>query len=428
MSSALTAEAQKRGRVNALIAQCFGAIAALSVSHGIMLLYLTRLGISKNIVVSALALPSLLLFVTLIPAGFYVLRVGLRRMGVLSAIFGTGGFFLLLLASFFPAFSTSLALLGLAIFGVSSGLFIAQWLPLLQPVLPSDIRGRFFGVLRSSWQFVGILFTASTSCFLNNDTPVQVFQTILIVLILGLLMRQYFLWRIPCVVVEPPLRQSFPASIGAVFAQDKLLPFTCYVFLLVTFTAGCPVLFAMTEKSFLHLNDQQIVTLGNAAMIGAFGGYFIGGRAVDRFGTRIVFLGGHFGFALVIFLFLSRGFLPLGLMPWLAMVHFLFGMVSATTSLAITSELLGIVPAETLPLSNAFAVSMMSLGAFLSGSISAWMLSLRNLSESWSLWGREFSNYDSILIYYGGSVLLVVVTLGLVPSVVRRAGWIPQGH
>ena len=58
-------------------------------------------------------------------------------------------------------------------------------------------------------------------------------------------------------------------------------------------------------------------------------------------------------------------------------------------------------------------------GQAVSGLIIAWALKLGILSESWSLFGATLGAYDSILLACGVMVLLLVVTLGLVPSVVR---------
>jgi len=65
-------------------------------------------------------------------------------------------------------------------------------------------------------------------------------------------------------------------------------------------------------------------------------------------------------------------------------------------------------------------------GIGLSGLLSAWALSLGVLSDSWTLWGQALSSYDAILLGYGGMVVLLVVTLGLVPSVLSKSEWMPQ--
>ena len=49
------------------------------------------------------------------------------------------------------------------------------------------------------------------------------------------------------------------------------------------------------------------------------------------------------------------------------------------------------------------------------------------LSRSWSFLGTPMSQYDTILLIWGLMVVMLVVTLGLVPSVIGKAQWIPRG-
>ena len=41
--------------------------------------------------------------------------------------------------------------------------------------------------------------------------------------------------------------------------------------------------------------------------------------------------------------------------------------------------------------------------------------------------GNSLSDYDGLLLLCGGMILLMTVTLGLIPSMIRqKAEWIPQ--
>jgi uncharacterized membrane protein len=53
-------------------------------------------------------------------------------------------------------------------------------------------------------------------------------------------------------------------------------------------------------------------------------------------------------------------------------------------------------------------------------------LELGMLSPTWAARGRTFTSYDTIFIACGAMVLLLVVTLGLVPSVLRPTDWDPK--
>ena len=55
-------------------------------------------------------------------------------------------------------------------------------------------------------------------------------------------------------------------------------------------------------------------------------------------------------------------------------------------------------------------------------------LELNLINPEWSLFGLPMTNYDGLLLIFGTMVLLMTVTLGLIPSVIKKtpAAWIPQ--
>ena len=55
------------------------------------------------------------------------------------------------------------------------------------------------------------------------------------------------------------------------------------------------------------------------------------------------------------------------------------------------------------------------------------LLGIGILSSDWRLFGQTLSQYDGLLLLSGGMLVLLTVTLGLIPSVIRVARWIPQG-
>ena len=55
------------------------------------------------------------------------------------------------------------------------------------------------------------------------------------------------------------------------------------------------------------------------------------------------------------------------------------------------------------------------------------LLKLGVFNSSWSWMGNSLSDYDGLLLLCGGMILLMTVTLGLIPSMIRqKAEWIPQ--
>ena len=55
------------------------------------------------------------------------------------------------------------------------------------------------------------------------------------------------------------------------------------------FTGACPMIFSLLEKDVLGFSDDRIVLIGNLMALGGMLGFVLGGRMVDRFGTKYVF-------------------------------------------------------------------------------------------------------------------------------------------
>ena len=66
-------------------------------------------------------------------------------------------------------------------------------------------------------------------------------------------------------------------------------------------------------------------------------------------------------------------------------------------------------------------------GTGLFGTLFSQLLKLGVFSNEWNLMGNPMSAYDGLLLICRGMILLLTVTLGLIPSMIRRkAEWIPQ--
>ena len=65
-----------------------------------------------------------------------------------------------------------------------------------------------------------------------------------------------------------------------------------------------------------------------------------------------------------------------------------------------------------------------------SGVLSGQALELGLLSNSWSWLGQHMSRYDGLLLFCATMVLLMTVTLGLIPSFIKKtpASWIPHNQ
>lgn len=186
------------------------------------------------------------------------------------------------------------------------------------------------------------------------------------------------------------------------------------------------MVFNLIEKDALGFGDNQIAWMGAAFMVGSIPGFWIGGKLVDRYTTKPVFLGCHFAFGLVYSLFVARDMVSLPMPIILGVLHLAYGFTVSASSVAISTETLALIPPQNKSLSTSLIRLLHRLGSAMSGIVAAWMLGTGMLSEQWELRGYAMTQYDAILILWALMIVVLVVTLGLVPSVIGKAQWMPR--
>ncbi|HYF52341.1 MAG TPA: MFS transporter, partial [Planctomycetota bacterium] len=357
---------QKRGMRNTILGQAFGALGQIAFANGLVLLYLTQQEFSGAAIMFFLSLPSLAMTVCLIPAAFIADRSGLKRIIVPGAFLSCIGFALLPLSGLTEnrVALTALISAGTVLFAVGIALFSSGWYALLQPLVPPHYRGRYFGVMRVTWQTTGFFFGVLCTFVLSKNSPTVIFQMIFAFVVVGMFTRVIYMSRVPELEKPEATGESLSEALLGIVRVPGYASFCCYVFLITLSTANAPNLFALIAKDALHYGDQTIVWMGNALMIGAVLGFWLGGKAVDRLGTKIVFLLAHFVFGLVLLGFLLRIALPEVAVPfWLGVLNFIFGLVSAASSIAISTEMMALIPQRNKSLSTGLLQTLQVAGA-----------------------------------------------------------------
>jgi len=122
-------------------------------------------------------------------------------------------------------------------------------------------------------------------------------------------------------------------------------------------------------------------------------------------------------------LFLVRDFLFFPAIVVVGTLSLLFGLIQAASGVAMSSEMLSLIPRGNKPMATALFLSLQSLGMSLSSLFCSRILKLGILAPSWVLFGHALGPYDALLLGCGTMVFLLVFTLGLVPSVVKSVQW-----
>lgn len=423
----LEEERRARGLRRAVLTQFFGILGMNTFNNGIMLLYMTVLGIDPVRILIYLAIPNAVSSAFRLPSAYFADRYGKKRLGLSGTFLVALGYLFVPMAGWFQRQTAEILLVsGFTLLAFGKMLFACGWFALLSPLVPEDRRGRVFAAMRFLYQVANIAVAGVCAYVLSRNAPVYRFQIITGVLAAGFFVR-FLLYRgVPELERQRTPSGSFVQALGIVARAKGYVGFCVYIFLLTLFTAGCESLFALIEKNTLAFSSGRVVLLANITMVGGLCGAFLGGRAVDRWGTKYVFLFCHFGFGVGIFSYLARASVPLPLPVTLGCVHFFLGAVAAASGIAVVSEILSLIPVENKALSTSFGTSMVLGGSALAGFLSAAGLKANLLGENWTLLGNQMSRYDAVLLVYAVLIVLLVFSLKLVPSMQREAQWMPH--
>ncbi|HCY84474.1 MAG TPA: hypothetical protein DHV36_05000, partial [Desulfobacteraceae bacterium] len=393
---------------------CVSIMPQLFFKNGFLLSYFLELGLKSADVLILLSLPSLILLILLVPFAYCADLYGKKRIGQMGIFLSISGFGLITAAGMFDTgvavrYITS----GILLFSIGLAALFSGWFALLTPLIPKDIRGRFFGTLRVSWQIFAICCSFILTYILEKRSDISTYQVILI-FFTTLLVLQFRLYSsIPERHTRPASRKSLGSILGSISDLPGYMPFCAYCFLLMLATGAWPATLGLLEKHVLNFSDDNIVHMGTMLFLGAMAGFYMGGRLVDRYGTKIVFLTVHGLYFLFLCLALFRGISPVSMTIYFSLVTFGLGAAQAASSIAMTSEMIALAPADNTSVITSICMALQWGGAAISGVIAGKLIEYGILAENWSLWGLSMSRYDSLVLFSAAMVFVFVITLGL---------------
>ncbi len=425
----LTEEQRKRVFGIIIMTQCLGMLSAFLFQNGFYLNYFTKLGFSSASFASLAALPSLLSVVLLLPFAFLSDRIGKLKLALFGQVLVVASLAGMLGAGWLDSgMAMMLVVTSLILFSVGGSLQGASWFALLNPIVPAAIRGRFFGRLRVTFMCVNILFALAVAGVMKMTQAMWAFQALVGVVLVAHILRYFTYAKIPELEREDGeahRKRSFFKACLQVFRIPGFSQFNAYLFLITLFTAGVPIVFGLMQKDVFAFSEAQIMMAGNFFLAGSVAGCALGGRAVDRLGTKVVFIITHFSYAAIILLMLGRDAMPWSIFVHVLLCSFLFSTTGGVAGIAATSELLALIPATNKSLSTAVNMMLFNLGMALSALFVSRLIEWEILAERWELHGVSLTDYDTILIAFASLVILMLATIGLVPKVVKNVQLMP---
>lgn len=418
----------KRARLIIIIAQCLGLFPYVLINDSpVIILYTSLLGCSEFVSIATTAFLSMSRLVLTPVFAVVVDRVGKKRI-MIPAFVVTGVCFAgLALAPLSGQHATGVVMGFLALTAIAIGIDHAGWFPLLKDIVPRQVRGNFFGVLRASWSSASMLFLFLISLWAGRRATVPQLQLVIVAGGIMVLIKAGLISLLPEKDTRTPgLKLGDVAR--ALLSQRELVSFCIYLFILYVLV-GCtlPVTYVMAKTAFC-LPDNYIINLTSLVMIANILGFITGGIVNDRYGSKLIFLCAHFGFGLVCLLLLTVNAAAPALYVRIALAFLVsaYGFLFSASSIAVTTQLFALARGTIQATALAVGMAMYMGGSAFSRLGSGWLLDRGMLAKTWTLFSLPLTAYHTIFLLSGCGVIAAVILLTLVPSVMEKVQDYPK--
>jgi MFS family permease len=391
----------------------------------IVILFASKLGAGDSLSLATTSFNSIFYCFFGVLFAYYAMFVGYKKTNISSHVLGLLTFLLAASSPWFGSAGKYILIFSLIAYSISRILHVSSWFPILDQIVPEDQRGRFFGRMRSTWQLVSAVFLIISGFIVGDNASLSTLQIILFLSCIPLLGTIFFMNKIQIQEPEVKDRINLKQLISDVLSNQKLVGFSIYLFCLyAASSATVPVCF-MFAKNYLSLGDNIVVIMSAVQMIGFILGYVLGGKLIDRYGTKTAFLIAHIAFGLLNFLLLSVQGDSTFEVVILQLIIGLYGLMFAFASIAVSSEMLSLSPDNNKSVSIAFSWSLYMAGIGFSRFFVSIILESGLLAPVWKVGGVEFTQYHSIFIFSGILVLLASILLVMVPALIKGVRRLP---
>ena len=280
---------------------------------------------------------------------------------------------------------------------VAGGTF---WFPLLHDVVPADYRGRFFGQLRAIWSTVLFAVILGTGLLLGSAPETWRFQVVIGLGVVLVMFRNLLVARIPTPGQPLVARNDFSdwkKYLKTILSDQQVRTFALY-FALLGLCAGFlghPLVLYMRD---LGLSPRENIIVFGFSTLGMVATLFVGGYAVDRLGTRRLYLLVHMVICFLLASIIGITRLAGENIPTLLSVAFAFaGATIALSNLACTTHIFHYVPDRGRAFFLTLANTLLFLGPSLSALVAGVVLAQMGAARTVTILGMEANVFQVML-------------------------------
>ncbi len=404
-------------KMHVIFSACFGALSSGLIGDSpIIMIMAEKMHAGPALSLVTTALIPLSYAVMLLPMGFLAAKLGYRKTILTFTLLGFCAMLLVTFSSWGGISGPTIMLTGIFLYGVFLSAYNAAWFPFLDNILPKEQRHSFFGYMRFSWQGSNVLFIFICGLLIGKTPSMFALQTVTLIATLGLLGRILHVWQIP-----QPSEKSEPVrflvGVGDAIRNKALSGYSVYLCFLYLFSFSTQPLAFIYVKNGLNIPANLVVIVSALALAGAILGFLTSGMIINRLKLRPVMVACHLTFIVInlsMFLISGNSVYHIALITLLLFINaFMLSLVSITT----TSEMLGLSTPWNRAMSMAYCGSFYSLGSGGARLLSSLILGSGMLAPTWTLGSQVFSNYQTLFLFNGCSLIFACLLLVLVPAV-----------
>jgi len=408
----LAPEERRRGRLSIITTAVIGVLLFYSMMQSVQVLFANKIGASASAIGFIYSIYFIFSLFQVFTAR-WIQAHGKKRF-LLPGYFIASAtpIILIFVPNVYEGWGTPAAVAVMAVtyvvYALAGHTAVSAWFPLIYDNVEEDKRGKFFGVMRTCWQFSSLAYLIFVAFFLGREATFNRFRVVFAVGAVAGMMRILLIRRASERLPNKEVaRMPIFSGIAMPFRDKGFRTILVYIFV---FTFGHRMLYSFfpyMTKNWLGFQDRFSVLFCEVGFLaGSILSVFLWGYLSDRFGSKPIYFVCNAGMIVVFLLWIFIG-------PDSSYVYFLLGIIVvfsgvflAGFNLAYIRNVMGVMPAD----HSAIFLSATSICIYLAtgmGPIAAGQIieHLRHVSFA----GGYFNQYKLLVL-----ISVAVMSAGLI--------------
>ena len=417
-----TSSAQRKKYQRYIIAsECCGSIpGAMLTDSAVIIFFITQLGSGESFSVMTSSFRFLISGLLTIPCAYFAMYLGCRQAVKLSSLTGTIAFLLLALSPFAGPYKGICAMACCILYCLALTIYSPAIWPLIDSTLEKGERIGFIGRNRFSWMICSSVFILLCGFLTDKDTPLWQLQLAIGAAALIAFGRYIFIDRVPDVGRVSAGNLSFGKALKTAASNLPLCGFALYLFFLYLGAYALIPVGYIYLKRVLLVPANEVIIISGLAMGGTMTAYFLIGKITKLLppGRIIPLVHG--------ILLLNAGILFLLPSAWkctpyiIGAVLVITSMTIAVSSAVTAGEILALARPDNKLMAVAFGNTIYQIGMGGGRFMASLLLGCGALCPSWTMWGMNLSNCQSLFLVSLIILFFALPLLLLVPSLIKE--------